>query len=74
MLRRGHYGVFHKINPKQLQRYVDEAVGKRNMREMDMIEQMEKIAEGLFKSTLSYKELTKDNGFYSAARGCDPDE
>ena len=42
------------------------------MREMDTVEQMEKIAEGLFKFTLSYKELTKDNGFYSAARGCDP--
>ena len=72
MLKRGHYGVFHKLSPKQLQRYVDEAVGKRNMREMDTIEQMERIAEGLFKTTLAYKDLIRDNGFYSAARGCDP--
>ena len=72
MLKRGHYGQFHKISPKQLQRYVDEAVGKRNMREKDTIRQMEEIAEGLFKITLPYKELISDNGFYSAARGCNP--
>ena len=45
--------MFHKISPKQLQRHVAEAVGKRNMREMDTKEQMKKIAEGLFKTTLS---------------------
>ena len=72
MLKRGHQGVFHKISPKQLQRYVDEAVGKRNVRSMDTIKQMESIAKGMFKTTLPYKELIKDNGFYSAARGCDP--
>ena len=27
MLKRGHQGVFHKISPKQLQGYVDEATG-----------------------------------------------
>ena len=72
MLKRGHQGVFHKISPKQLQRYVDEAVGKRNIREMGTLKQMESIAEGLFKTTLPYNELIADNGYYSASRGCDP--
>lgn len=72
LLKRGHYGVFHKLSPKQLQRYLDEAVGKRNAREMDTIDQMTDIAKGMFKARLPYEELVKDNGFYSAARGCDP--
>ena len=72
MLKRGHNGIFHKISPKQLQRYVDEAVGKRNIRKLDTIKQMRSIAKGMFKTRLAYKELIKDNGYYSAARGCDP--
>ena len=74
MLKRGHYGQFHKISPKQLQRYVDEAVSKRNMREEDTIDIMEDIAGKLAGRFLTYGDLTANNGFYSAARGCDPKE
>ena len=56
MLKRGHYGQFHKISPKQLQRYFDEAVGKRSVRDKDTVKIMEEIAEGLSGRFLTYRE------------------
>ena len=72
MLKRGHYGQFHKISPKQLQGYVDEAVAKRNMREKGTEEIMRDTVFGLSERFLTYGDLTADNGYYSAARGCNP--
>ena len=72
MLKRGHQGVFHKISPKQLQRYVDEATGHRNVRSKDTADIMGNIAKGLSARFLTYNDLTADNGYYSAGRGCDP--
>ena len=42
LLRRGHYGTFHKISPKHLQRYVNEFATRHNTREEDTIAMMEK--------------------------------
>ena len=72
LLKRGHQGVFHKISPKQLQRYVDEATGHRNMRNKDTDKIMGEIAQSLAGRFLTYNDLTANNGYYSAARGCDP--
>ena len=40
MLKRAHKGVYHKISPKHLQRYVDEFSGRHGVREADTITQM----------------------------------
>ena len=36
-LKRAHKGTFHRLSPKHLHRYVDEFVGRHNMREMDTL-------------------------------------
>ena len=45
-LKRAHKGVFHKMSPKHLQRYVDEFAGKHNVRDEDTIAQMVVVAGG----------------------------
>ena len=40
MLKRAHTGVFHKISPKHLNRYVQEFAGKHNLRRLDTLAQM----------------------------------
>ena len=37
MLKRAHKGVYHKISPKHLQRYVDEFAGRHGVRERDTL-------------------------------------
>lgn len=67
MVRRAYKGVFHKMSIKHMQRYFDEAAGRRNIREMDTLEIMDWIADRMFGRRLTYKELTKDNGLPSYA-------
>ncbi len=57
MLKRAHKGVFHKISPKQLQRYVDEFAGRHNIRELDTLAQMRFLARGLIGRKLPDEEL-----------------
>lgn len=66
--------VFHKTSPKRLQRYVDEATEHRSMRDKDTMKIMGEIAEGSTGRFLTYKILTANNGYCSAARGCDSEE
>ena len=56
-LKRAHKGTFHRLSPKHLHRYVDEFVGRHNMRELDTLEQMAAIAGNMEESQLRYKEL-----------------
>ena len=58
MLKRAHKGVFHKISNKHLNRYVQEFVAKRNMREMDTLDQMEMTVARMIGRKLPYSELT----------------
>ena len=44
MLKRAHKGVFHKFSNKHLQQYVDEFVGRHNVRGRDTITQTELVA------------------------------
>lgn len=57
MLKRGHYGTYHKISPKHLQRYVDEFVGRNNVRDEDTADQMTFLAQGMIGKRLTYKAL-----------------
>ena len=56
-LKRAHKGTFHRLSPKHLHRYVDEFVGRHNMRPLDTLDQMAQIASKMDKSRLRYKDL-----------------
>jgi len=68
MLKRGYVGVFHKMSPKHLQRYVDEFVGRHNFREWDTADQMRVLVMAMIGRRLMYKDLIADNGLDSGAR------
>ena len=67
MFKRAHKGVYHKMSPKHLQRYVDEFAGRHNMREGDTVEQMELTIARMKGKRLTYTALKADNGLSIAA-------
>ena len=58
MMKRGFHGTYHRMFPKHLQRYVNEFAGRHNIRDKDTIEQMCRLACGLFGRRLKYRNLT----------------
>ena len=62
LLKRGHYGTYHRMSPKNLQRYVDEFAGMHSVRELYTVTQMERAAKGFENKLLLYKTLTCKNG------------
>ena len=60
MLKRAHKGVYHKISPKHLQRYVDEFAGRHGVRERDTTDQMQLVVAGMIGKRLMYRELVAD--------------
>ena len=68
MLKRAHKGTFHKLSPKHLDRYVQEFAGRHNMRELDTIEQMKSVRDGMRGKRLKYKDLTASNGLSGGSR------
>ena len=67
-LKRAHNGLYHKISPKHLNRYVAQFAMKHNIREEDTVAQMAHVAAGLIGKSLLYRQLTADNGLDSGAR------
>ena len=67
-LKRAHKGVYHKISPKHLQRYVNDFAAKHGIRSLDTIEQMSHTAAALVGKRLTYKALIADNGLTNGAR------
>ena len=57
MFRRGFHGVYHRMSPKHLHRYVREFAGRHNIRDLDTIEQMTVIANGMVGKRLRYSDL-----------------
>ena len=68
MFKRAHKGTYHKTNPKHLNRYVQEFVGRHNQRELDTIDQMSDVVIGMSGKRLRYGDLIADNGLDSGAR------
>ena len=56
-LKRAHKGTFHRLSPKHLHRYIDEFVGRHNMRELDTLDQMRSIVLGMEGTRLRYEDL-----------------
>lgn len=69
MLKRAHTGVYHKLPPKHLDRYVREFAAKHNVREEDTLDIMRHVAAGLIGKRILFRRLTADNGLNCAARG-----
>ena len=67
-LKRAHKGVFHKLSPKHLDRYVQEFAGKHNHRDADTADQMRGLVESMDGKRLRYQDLIRDNGLDSGAR------
>ena len=57
MLKRGHYGVYHKMSKKHLNRYVAEFAGRHNARELDTEVQMGLLMRNGKGKQLRYREL-----------------
>ncbi len=67
ILKRAHKGVFHKISPKHLHRYVAEFAVRHNVRDCDTIAQMVALAGGMAGKRLTYKALIAENGLAPGA-------
>ena len=59
-LKRAHKGVYHKISPKHLNRYVRQFSGKHNARDADTIRQMQDIVARMVGKRLMYRDLVAD--------------
>ena len=57
MLKRGFYGVYHRMSPKHLHRYVQEFSGRHNDRPRDTADQLSAMVRGMCGKRLTYKEL-----------------
>lgn len=60
MLKRGHAGVYHKMSKKHIQRYIDEYIGRHNIRPLATITQIEVTLKGMNGKRLTYKDLTAE--------------
>ncbi len=57
LLKRGYHGTYHYMSEKHLNRYVNEFSGRHNAREFDTLDQMARIANGMNRKQLTYREL-----------------
>ena len=66
-LKRAHKGVFHKISPKHLDKYIQEFASKHNIRDLGTLDQMLNTVASMVGHRLLYRDLIADNGLSSAA-------
>ena len=68
MLKRAHKGIYHKMSPKHLDRYVQEFAGRHNLRDADTLTQMGLVVRGFEGKRLTYAALKQPNGLDSGPR------
>ncbi len=59
LLKRAHKGIFHNLSPKHLNRYIQEFVGRHNIRDLDTIQQMKAVCENMDGNRLKYRDLVR---------------
>jgi len=62
MMKRGHEGIYHKMSPKHLDRYVREFAGRHNIRNQDTIDRVRETVAGMVGKRLLYRGLVANNG------------
>ena len=60
LLKRGHYGVFHQLSWKHLDRYLDEFQARWNLDSLDGGNRMDVILGAVSGLRLTYERLTDD--------------
>ncbi len=57
MLKRGYHGVYHRMSPEHLDRYVREFAGRHNLRQEDTAVRMAAVIRGMEGRRLKYADL-----------------
>jgi len=57
LLKRGYHGTYHQMSVKHLSRYVNEFVGRHNLRPLDTIHQMESLVAHSEGKRVRYQDL-----------------
>lgn len=55
--KRAYHGTYHKISKKHLNLYIDEFLGKHNIRNLDTMSQMQHVVACMVGKRLKYKDL-----------------
>lgn len=59
-LKRGHYGIYHKMSKEHLHRYVNEFAGRHNIRPLDTIDMMGCVTQHISGKRPTYPRLIEN--------------